>query len=362
MAGPTNKERLDAHAERLTQIETTLGIKPPEPKKSFLKQKYELVVAHKGTSLILAIILCCVGIVGKYWIDHKTEWWNHDVDGRVGAVLEKPDGVQDTLKQVRDTVNRTDEKLKTLEPFIHDVIQHQFDSAAKLSPSALQARLPAIQHLAAVAQNQEVKVDTTALNVLGHKLSTVDTKAAAFWPTAAQFVSYRSQINVVDSQSLSRPNMANCTDNPPTPMEYRMTAEEEYSTKEETNRVGLDSSRFIPAIYENCRFVLDSPEEAEGFPLLGNSFDLEFKNCQIIYNGGPIAIVTPNPRVSFFNGKGPTRGDVFAIKGQKLRFENCLFLFTIKAVPPQEGQQMTHELLAQSGPTFSYGRSALVAK
>jgi hypothetical protein len=119
--------------------------------------------------------------------------------------------------------------------------------------------------------------------------------------------------------------------------------------------VGIDSRRFTPAIYENCRFVLDSPEEAERFPLLGISFALEFKNCQIIYNGGPIAIISPNPRINFFNGKGPTRGDVFTIKGQFLRFENCLFLFTIKAAPPKDGQQMTHELLAQSGPTLSYG-------
>lgn len=138
-----------------------------------------------------------------------------------------------------------------------------------------------------------------------------------------------------------------------------MTAEEERSTKEQTNRAGIDSSRFIPAIYENCRFVLDSPEEAERFPLLGESFNLQFKNCQIIYNGGPIAILTPNPRFSAFTGKGPTRSDVFIMKGQALRFENCLFLFTIKAVPPKEGQQMTHELLAQSGSTLSYGHVSI---
>jgi hypothetical protein len=249
---------------------------------------------------------------------------------------------------------RLDRIEKTLGTINDNLAEQSLLNHTVLPLSDFKATLSDLNSAIIRAKQQNVKVSSAIINDLQGKLRE-SADAPSFWPTAAEFISYRSQVNAIDFQTLSRPDMPDCTDHPPTPMEYRMTSEEEHSTKEETNRIGLDSSRFTPAIYENCRFVLDSPEEAERFPLLGKSFNLEFKNCQIIYNGGPIAILTPNPRFSAFNGKGPTRSDLFIMKGQALRFENCLFLFTIKVVPPKEGQQMTHELLAQSGAALSYG-------
>jgi hypothetical protein len=265
------------------------------------------------------------------------------------------DGITDLQTRVGRLEGRF-QQLDSEQKKISTRLDQQESLARLIDPNRVLATIRAEIHM---AENDKKTLATSTLADYKNALQTFPT-TSEYWPVAAQFISYRSRVNVGTAfQTLSRPDMPNCTDSLPTPMEYRMTSEEEWSTKEETNRVGIDSRRFTPAIYENCRFVLDSPEEAKRFPLLGQSFDLEFKNCQIIYNGGPIAIFTPNPRVSLFNGKGPTRGDIFMMNGQKLRFENCLFLFTIKAVPPQEGQQMTHELLAQSGPTLSYGHVSI---
>lgn len=363
----TTKERLDGidgrldgidrHLDRLDQ---SLGIKPPKPK-SVIRQLLE-TVGHefrKHWKVAVPTIAICLAVIGwfvnplyKQHLDQEKEAWNQRVDGRVRAVLNEPNGVNQTLHEIQQTVNAVKTKLETLEPFIQDLIRHQFDSAASLPPKTIGQRLPAVQHLLAVAKDQQIKADVTVLNTLGQKLSTVDTNAKDFWPTAAQFVSYRSQATVQNIQSLLRPDIPNCAEQVPSPMGYRMTPEEE------KNSAGPNPSQFIPAVYENCRFVLDSPQQVAAIPLMrdGRSFVIKFKNCQIVYNGGRIAAFTPEPKWAAINGKGPTRGDVYMIKGQALSFENCLFLFSVKTTPPKDGQSMTRELLAQSGPVFSYGQ------
>jgi hypothetical protein len=312
-----------------------------------------------------------------HWYGNLAQWIAPSVTLVIGIIMVS---LQVHYRNVDSSAKASDEHINSLiEAKLSTVVTDTNRNIdAKLSPINEQLRelnravgqiqgklgiFEASQKKINIRLDQQASLAKLVLSGLQTNLNAIDQSTPRYWPTAAEFISYRSQVSVGTAfETLSRPDMPNCTDHLPTPMEYRMTSEEERGTKEETNRVGLDLSRFIPAIYENCRFVLDSPEEAEGFPFLGRSFDLEFKNCQIIYNGGSIAIFTPNPRPSLFNGKGPTRGDLFIMNGQKLRFENCLFLFTIKAVPPQEGQQMTHELLAQSGPTLSYGHVSIAGE
>lgn len=214
-----------------------------------------------------------------------------------------------------------------------------------------EASLPDLHSAIAVAKEQNVKISPSIMGDLGQKL-TASASAPNFWPVAAQFISYRSQVNVAaDFQSLSRANMPNCTDKPPTPMELHVSAEDEKSVP-----AGAFPTRstLIPALYENCRFVLDSPEEAARVPFTdkGRAFSLKFQNCQIIYNGGPIAVFSSKPSINDITGKGPTRSDVYIITGQRLLFENCLFLFAIKSMPPHDGQMLTEQILTQNGNTL----------
>ncbi|MGA2876471.1 MAG: hypothetical protein ABSE82_13145, partial [Nitrososphaerales archaeon] len=211
---PNTKDRLDDHDDRLGRVEAALRLKPEESKKTFrttFKEKYEWVINHKGTSGLLAIAL----FVSTYWLNHRSEWWNHDVDERTRTVMNEKGGISETLHNVQETVNRTQAKLETLEPFIHDVIQHQFDTAAKLPREALQARLPAIQRLTAVAKDQGVRANVPALDALGRTLSTVDNKTEGFWPTAAEFINYRSESINDDVKSLLRNDLPSCADHDP---------------------------------------------------------------------------------------------------------------------------------------------------
>jgi hypothetical protein len=360
----TTKERLDDHDSRLGHVEERLGLTPPPPKKGFWEGKKEWLKTNPWISIPLSIIIPLCMLFGGYWLNRRKEWWDADVDTRVQSVLEKPGGITETLNQVRDTVNRTETELKTLEPFIRDIVQHQFDNVANLPSKTLGKRLPAVQHLVAVAENRGIKADAPTLGAIGRKLSAVDANVADFWPTAAQFINYRSQISVADVQSLLRPDLPNCTDHDPIPMEMIVNEEDEKKTKQndvlqlptETSKpLGKDTSRLVSARYENCRFTLDSPEEAEQIPYVRKrqSFALTFHHCQITYRGGQIRLLTPNPRPNALYSKGGKRSDVYAFIGQKLYFENCLFLFVINSAPPNEGQSLTQQLLAQSGDRFT---------
>jgi hypothetical protein len=187
-----NKAALQDHERRLQEIETRLGLKPPPPKKTARERLTDWVKANPWISLLLAIVLAAVTLFGSYWLNHRKEWWNGDVAAQVNIVLEKSGGVQETLKQVKETVDRTDEKLKTLEPFIHEVIQRQFENVAKLSTGALIPRIPALNNLVAVAKSQNVAVEPDIVTEVGTKLVDASHQNAEAWDAALRWVGYKS--------------------------------------------------------------------------------------------------------------------------------------------------------------------------
>jgi hypothetical protein len=138
------------------------------------------------TSIFLAIALCGVSVFGKYWLDHKIEWWNHDVDDRINVALNARVTSRKLLAMYSKPFWATDATVKTLTPFIHNVLSHQFESASKLPTDALQQRLPAIQHLLTTAKDRGVKTDSKLLDVLTRGLKAVNSSAVGFWPTAAE--------------------------------------------------------------------------------------------------------------------------------------------------------------------------------
>jgi len=204
------KEQIDDICARLDKIEQELGMRPKPP--SWWRARYEWVIAHKGTSLILAVVLCIVGIFGggyfKYWLDHRSD----PLNDRIEKVLSAPGGIKGTLSSVQLTVTATDATLKALSPFIQDVIRHQFESVSKLSAAELQGRLPAIRNLLAIAKNQDVKIKPEIPAGLGVKLLQVQPSAPDFWPLAGDLISYRSFNTVAWTHSASLPN---CVDLPP---------------------------------------------------------------------------------------------------------------------------------------------------
>ncbi len=258
--------------------------------------------------------------------------------------------------------NRLGAVEQTLVGIQYDLSRQSLINHASLPLQDFKANLPDLSSAIAAAQQQHVRVSSKVTEDLGKKLA-ASTDAPHFWPTAAEFISYRSQVATADFQNLIRPDLPNCTDHAPTPMKLIVSDEEAKYGKagdvanvpDLLNETDKNKTHLVPAVYKDCRFTLDSPEETSRIPNLGEhrSYILTFRHCQIVYRGGPITLLTPNPEPTAITGKSRERSDVYIITGQTVHFENCLFLFAINSTPPVEGQSLTVQLLAQRGQRFT---------
>jgi hypothetical protein len=303
---------------------------------------------HGSKAAIAAAIFAGLAMIGTFatayvnWSnrsDQKTHQANADADAHSNSLIDAK--VSLAAKAVND---HTDQKIGDLSNQIHAL-----DVRIARLEGPLASRVSTLEQRA----EQQASLAKLVLGDLQRSLNTTDRSAPTYWPVVSEFISYRSQISVEDYQQLLRHDLPNCVDKPPVPMKVTMDAAAEMARKldVEANK----GTRFAPALYEDCRFTLDSPEEVASIPELGqgNSYDLTFRRCQIVYHGGPIRIFVTNPRPTPITGYGPTRSDVFVVMGQTIRFEKCLFVFDIKSQPSTEGQSLTQQLLTQSGPTLT---------
>jgi hypothetical protein len=283
--GMSTKERLDGIDTRLNRIDEALGLKPIKPKSAFVQFRdylWQKIKTHKGTIIpILAIIVGMGGwFVGswfKYYLDHRYDF----VDGMITNNLSKPGGIKETLGKVQETTTRITSSLETLKPFIHDVIQRQFESASNLPSAALGQRLPALKHLLSVAKNQEVKIDPQIVNKMSGKLGSIPARPLDYWQTAANLVSYRSFNTVSWSPQVTLPK---CTDSAPETTPITANFMTEGKPSQVTTRLGK---------YRSCRITLDSPEDGTRLNslLLGGMASITFERCLVVYRGGPIKLI-----------------------------------------------------------------------
>jgi hypothetical protein len=349
----TNKETLQDHEGRLQGIETQLGIKPPPPTKNKWERSKEWMRANPWVAWPLAITLSLLTIFGGYWLNHHKEWWNHDVDERVLIVLNETNGVAQTLHDIQQTVNATKSRLDTLEPFIQDVIKHQFESASKLPTATLQERLPAVQHLLEVAKEQQVKVDPVAFGRLSAKLQAIKVTTGGFWPAVGGLISYRSFLVGQDVAGLSQSALPVCTDRNPGGMEVDSVKVNPIAGDKEHNNATITIEN---AKYADCTLTLDSPEQADkiNWILKHRMNKITFTHCVIIYRGGPINItmeLNNEPRILHYQPKpgAPEITSKVNVSGPTLTFMNCLFEFALPTIPTDSGQSFAKSMLPQNG-------------
>jgi hypothetical protein len=334
----TNKGQLQAIDVRLNAIEEVLKISP-QPM-DWWKSRYDWFINHKGTSLILAIILCLVGVFGggyfKYSLDHKNDDWNRAVDDRIDKTLSTKGGIKETLASVQQTVASTDNTLKTLAPFIQDVIRHQFESVSSLPTASLKQRLPAVRHLVSVARDQAIQVSPASVNRLTENLLAIQPRPAEFWAVSADLLSYRSLND--ETRQLLTMNLPDCADSSPTP----------------NTVIEADPHKFTVKFgsYENCRFTLDSEQDDQRINAFLNNTTphITFKHCLIVYRGGAINLIIGwNNRLTVITGTHGQQPLVVPISGTTFSFQDCLFTFSIPDIPPPNAQKITMTLLAQNG-------------
>lgn len=286
---------------------------------------------------IIAVFVALLGIAAAAFYQATT---------RVGKEAIFETNTERDLKEIRADIKAILGNLAT-----QSLINH-----ASLPLSNFKARLPEVGSAIASAKQQEVKVTPNVIGDLQQKLIAAGDNAPGFWPATAEFISYRS-FNTVNGTFPA--NLPNCTDHKPMPMEVFIGQSEERTRKlnEEFPQLSDEAEgtksefKVLSALYQDCRFTLDSPEETARIPDLGQgrSYVVTFRHCQIVYHGGQVTLLTPHPGLTAITGKSATRSDVIVMLGQTVRFENCLFFFLLNSQPPSEGQQLTQQLLTQSG-------------
>jgi hypothetical protein len=231
------------------------------------------------------------------------------------------------------------------------VTKVELQSQASLPQPAFDKALPDIRSAVAAARKDSISVPPTVIDGLRSKLLASNSQAPDFWATLSEFVSYRSTLNYHSTVMADFPltgkfyaftnQVPNCMDSPPKPMRVK----EVLNPQQITNNPGL---------YENCRFVLDSPtqDQALNAILKGNTPFITFKNCLIEYHGGEISLILAWDKAPFamtLVGRGPedpTRVMQTTISGPAIQFENCLFSFMFQNPPPPKGQLLSTTLLA----------------
>jgi hypothetical protein len=200
-------QRLDTVDLRLETIESGLGIRSQPNRR--IPAVFEFIWKHKATVLPTAAI--AVAIVGwfasgwfKYYLDHKDDGLNAAIEKE----LQKPQGVIDKLNTIKQTTDELKTTLGTLQPFIHDVIQHQFENVAKLPTGDLIPRIPALRNLVAVAENQNVTVDPHIVTEVGRKLVDASRQNAEAWDAVLRWVEYKSFNNNTSSLLPDTTNLA----------------------------------------------------------------------------------------------------------------------------------------------------------
>jgi hypothetical protein len=189
-------------------------------------------------------------------------------------------------------------------------------------------------------QQENTRAPYKLASTLATKLVQSDKSTPDYWPTAAEFISYRSQIVSPDEEVLLNSHLPNCVDSDPFPIRVA----------EVDSRGAI--RRLENAHYDNCRFTLDSMEDDGRIMDFVSKFGtIEFRHCLIVYKGGDFIVPTylhiPNVPIKAITGKG--RGGSIGYDGPALQFVDCIFDFSAPGTVPAKAQRLIEALLPQSG-------------
>lgn len=223
------------------------------------------------------------------------------------------------------------ERLKGIEQLLKDIQNEQKKQVPELlgtvlnKPSDISLQL-AKTILRSAAQQKRVS-DPILLKGVSTKLGGLAEQYRndpAFWQTTAEMITYRSLQGVpTQTQNLLSENLPTCT-------EAQSTGKITKSTPlpDAHSRVTIEHG---PMIYESCSITIDSPETEQKLGAYLSVGNVLFKNCLVIYNGGPIFVAPPGGGLSRVIGE--------------ISFEDCVLRFNLSSVPPPSGQEFAMDLL-----------------
>jgi hypothetical protein len=288
----------------MATVENRIGIKPSFYQKIKEFGSRHLVVVISVGSLLVAVVAIPATIFIPRWLDQRKADFNDAVQNKVTATLKEPNGVFEKLDKLQASTDKAADTLSTLQPFIQGLVLRGFESASKLSPQALQDKLPAVANLIQVANVEKVHAEPQATANLSRNLLKASSVSPGYWPVVGQLISYRSV-----PASATAPS-----DKPCSPLTFNIDRE--------TGPGAGDIEAHLEA--SDCTFDLDN----NPFLRPGGSPQVKYlilRNARVRYRGGSVADLPLT-----------------------IVFDHCTFDLRITTQPPVVARQLTNALLATS--------------
>jgi hypothetical protein len=275
------------------------------------------------------------------------------IEGRLEAPTKSPNAALITILSVAGAglllflgwvgsqVNAHGQKLTEIETKLTVI---GLKTQAALPANTFEKTLPDLKSAVAAARKQDLRVSPKVIRDLEDKLIDTSDSAPSFWPTAAEFINYRSFALTGISLAQAK-KLPDCKDTTPKISEFGQSLHPSMDQKEILTLHGHT------ATHTNCHLTLDSPDDSEYLNRLLKS-DVQaigFNRCVISYRGGPIKLTLYRNNYPVDSVQGKNGASVsMSVTGNTLFFYDCLWDVSIQeSNPSEQARQLAKLVLTQ---------------
>ncbi len=290
------ENRLDATETHLKELklreQTPVAPQPPPvPKEGWFKANIfwlsPLLSIVLGSGAGLAIV---------------TSMLDGRIDQRVGA----------RLSSVERSVENIKGRFDGISDLLGLVVRREFGRLIELPQPVFNEQLDEVQAVLTVAKKENIAVEADVPR-LREKLRASPMDLPAYWGAAVALSNFRSAPR-------PSPDLPNCVKG--SGQDPLFKGDFTHGSKEVKN--------VTPAVYFNCQITLDDPVAIDLFSQALKLYGLVFRNCHVVWNGGPIPTLKPEH------------------PGSTIKLINCTYDLRKPATTPDRGMQQIVNSLVQA--------------
>jgi hypothetical protein len=259
----------------------------------------------------------------------------------------KTSSLSDSVSTINKSLDKTSDRIEGVQQNIADIntrlalLNLKFELSRPIVE--LKSNLGRLRSEIANVQSQHLKLPSSVVSEVQSKIIAVPNDAPDYWATVADFIGFRSLNSV--SWTISG-NLPNCRDTTPA----TDTLQQNFTVNGVPQKVSVQMAGF-----SRCRLTLDSVVDGEWLNrLISEPHMVSFKECVIVYNGGPIVArldLAAKPKVvdSVKAGKGTVTASV----ERSITFDDCVFEIAADKTPTEQAKALAKRLLAQNPPKIT---------
>lgn len=285
-------------------------------------------------SAVAAVVAILVTVV-FFLFGHIREDIKNDTTITLSEGLEP---IRTSIRESQGRIEKIDGELEVLLLLVASTIEGHLKKSSTLAPKEFEEHLSSLYQALTQAKLVGVKTEPKLISALATKLARADTSTPRYWPTTAEFVSYRSIFSAVPR---AEAKSAQASARSPAGSGYRNTpisvcTETELHPAKVISVPSPTKFTFELPFFENCKLTLDDAAQQTQINRLLKSqaaSGIAFKDSLVEYKGGEINIDL------FQDAYDPNR------KISSLVFINCTFDLTATERPSRNAEVILRDLL-----------------